>query len=165
VEDTLTARRRPRIFNTAFESGVRSLIVLTSCFPRQLGLRKLVVLDHLVVHTGDIDGPPSLHPQEISRAAELLVRRRLIDSGLALMGTRSLITRHAAPEGFRYQAGEEAGTFVDLLRSSYAIDLRARADWLAQNIIPLSDAALNAVVHRRIDRWAPEFQVDNGPET
>jgi len=156
-------RRRPRIFNTAFESGLRSLIVLTSCFPRQLSLRMLVVFDHLVVHTDDIDGPSSLHPQEDSRGVELLVRRRLVDSGLALMGTRSLVTRHAKPEGFRYQAGEEAGSFVDLLRSRYAMDLRARADWLTQNIVPLSDDALSQLVHRRIDRWAPEFQVDNGP--
>jgi hypothetical protein len=162
VEESVRPRRRPRIFNTAFESGVRSLVVLTSCFPCELGLRKLVVLDHLVVHTGDIDGPPSLHPQEHSRAAELLVRRRLVDSGLALMGTRSLITRRATPEGFRYQAGEEAGTFVDLLRRSYMVDLKARADWLAQTIVPLSDETLNQVVHRRIDRWAPEFQVDDG---
>jgi hypothetical protein len=163
VDESLTSRRRPRIFNTAFESGVRSLILLTSCFPHQLGLRKLVVLDHLVVHTGDIDGPPSLHPQEDSRAAELLVRRRLVATGLALMGTRSLITRNAGPEGFRYQAGQEAGTFVDLLQSSYAMGLRGRADWLAQNIVPLSDDALNQFVRRRIDRWAPEFQVDSGP--
>jgi hypothetical protein len=137
--------------------------LLTSCFPRQLGLSKLVVLDHLVVHTGDIDGPPSLHPKESSRAAELLVRRRLVESGLALMGTRSLITRHATPEGFRYKAGEEAGTFVDLLQSSYVIGLRGRADWLAQSIVLMSDEALNQLVHSRIDRWAPDFQVDSGP--
>ena len=79
------------------------------------------------------------------------------------MGTRGLITRHATAEGFRYQAGEEAGTFVDLLQSKYAMALRARADWLSENVVPLSDDALNQLVHRRIDQWAPEFQVDNGP--
>src|SRR5438270_7577045 len=162
-EERLAPRRRPRIFNTPFESGIRSLILLTSCFPCLLGLRKLVVLDHLVVHTSDIDGPESLHPQEESRAAELLVRRRLVEAGLLLMVTHGLITRHATPEGFRYQAGEEAGTFVDLLQSKYAVDLRARADWLSQNVVPLSDDAVNQLVHRRIDKWAPEFQADNKP--
>jgi hypothetical protein len=126
-------------------------------------LRQLVVLDHLVVHTGDINGPESLHPQEESRAAELLVRRRLVEAGLALMGTRGLIKRHATPNGFRYEAGAEAGTFVDLLQSKYAVALRARADWLSENVVSLSDEALNELVHRRIDRWAPEFQADNGP--
>lgn len=162
MEERSSPRRRPRIFNTPFESGVRSLILLTSCFPRQLGLRKLVVLDHLVVHTGDVDGPESLHPREKSRAAELLVRRRLVEAGLALMGTRGLITRHPTADGFRYQAGEEAGTFVDLLQSTYAMALRARADWLSDNVVPLSDDALNQLVHRRIDKWTPEFQADNG---
>lgn len=162
MEVSVAPRGRPRIFNTPFESGLRSLILLTSCFPHQLGLRKLVVLDHLIVHTGDIDGPESLHPQEDSRAAELLVRRRLVEAGLALMGTRGLITRRPMPEGFRYQAGEEAGTFVDLLRSDYAVALRDRADWLSENVVPLSDDALNQLVHRRIDKWTPEFQADDG---
>jgi hypothetical protein len=128
-----------------------------------LGLRKLVVLDHLVVHTSDIDGPESLHPEEESRAAELLVRRHLVEAGLALMATRGLITRHATAKGFRYQAGEEAGTFVDLLQSTYAVDLRERADWLAEHVVPLSDDALNELVHHKIDKWAPEFQADNRP--
>lgn len=163
MEERRAPQRRPRIFNTPFESGIRSLILLTSCFPSQLGLRKLVVLDHLVVHTSDIAGPESLHPKEESRAAELLVRRRLVEAGLALMGTHGLITRHTTPNGFRYQAGEEAGSFVDLLQSEYAMALRARADWLSQNVVPLSDDALNLLVHHRIDRWAPEFQADNGP--
>ena len=101
-------------------------------------------------------------PEKKSRAAELLVRRRLVEAGLALMGTRGLITRHPTADGFRYQAGEEAGTFVDLLQSTYAMALRARADWLSDNVVPLSDDALNQLVHRRIDKWTPEFQADNG---
>ena len=39
---------------------------------------------------------------------------------------------------------------------------RARADWLSENVVPLSDDALTQLVHRRIDQWAPEFQADNG---
>lgn len=159
----MSPKRRPRIFNTAFESGVRSLILLTSCYPMQLSLRKLVVFDHLVVHTGDFDGPLSLHPQEDSRAAELLVRRHLVESGLALMETRNLIARKATLEGFRYQAGEEAGTFVDLLSSPYTMHLRARADWLTENVVPLTDNQLDQLVHRRIDQWTTEFQSDSGP--
>ncbi|MBN9017037.1 MAG: threonine transporter [Rhizobiales bacterium] len=157
-----SARSKPRVFNTAFESGVRSLILLTACFPLSVGLRRLVVLDHLVVHTGDIDGPESLHPSESSRGAELFVRRGLIDSGLALMGTRGLIVRSATSEGFRYRAGDEAGTFVDLLRSDYSVALKERADWLAKEIAPLSDDDIDDLVRSRMDFWDTELQADQG---
>jgi hypothetical protein len=155
-------RLKPRIFNTPFESGLRSVILLMSCYPERLGLRRLVVLDHLVVHTGDIDGPESLHPDESSRSAELLVRRGLVSAGLTLMGTRGLITRHATAEGFRFEAGQEAGSFVDLLSSSYTLALKMRADWLAENIVPLSNNEIDNLVRDRIDRWDSEFQADQG---
>ena len=155
-------RLKPRIFNTAFESGLRSLILLTACFPVRLGLRRLVVLDHLVVHTGDVDGPESLHPKENSRSAELLVRRGLVSAGLTLMGTRGLVNQYATAEGFRFQAGEEAGSFVDLLRSDYTVALKARADWLSKEVVPLSDDEIDDLVRDRVDRWGAEFQVDQG---
>jgi hypothetical protein len=158
-------RCKPRIFNTAFESGVRSLILLTACFPLSVGLRRLVVLDHLVVHTGDIDGPESLHPSESSRSAELLVRRGLVNSGLALMGTRGLVVRSATSEGFRYRAGEEAGTFIDLLRSDYSVALKERAVWVANEVAPLSDEEIDDLVRSRMDLWDTEFQADQGATT
>ncbi|WP_371811009.1 ABC-three component system middle component 2 [Caulobacter sp. S45] len=158
-------RLRPRIFNTAFESGLRSLVLLTACYPARLGLRRLVVLDHLVVHTADVDGPPSLHPQEESRTAELLVRRGLVSAGLSLMGTRRLINRYATLDGFRFEAGEEAGSFVDLLRSDYTGKLKKRAAWLASAVAPLADDEIDALVKDRMDRWATEFQSDYGVST
>lgn len=151
-------RRKPRIFNTAFESGVRSLILLTACFPLNMGLRRLVVLDYLVVHTGDIDGPESLHPPESSRGAELFVRRGLVNSGLALMGTRGLVVRSATRDGFRYRAGEEAGTFIDLLRSGYSVALKERADWLANGVAILSDEDIDNLVRSRMNFWDTELQ-------
>ena len=81
-------RRRTRIFNTPFETGLRSAVVLTACYSDTLGLNRLVVFDHLVVHTEDVGGPESMHPKNRSRAAEILVRRSLVQSGLSLMQTR-----------------------------------------------------------------------------
>lgn len=163
----LSPRSRPRVFNTALESGMRSLVLLTSCYPVRLGLRRLVVLDYLLVHTGDLarldiaTPPDSIHPAEDSRAVELLVRRGLVSSGLSLMGTRRLINRYATPEGFRYEAGEEAGTFVDYLRSAYTADLKFRAQWLSDNVVPLADDELDELVRDHLDQWAAEFQADN----
>lgn len=151
-------RRRPRIFNTPFETGLRSVVILTACYPDILGLNRLVVFDHLVVHTEDVGGPPSIHPKDRSRAAEILVRRRLVESGLSLMQTRGLVMRAVSHAGFRYKAGEEAGSFVDTLSSTYATALKDRASWLIDHIHPMSDDDLSRLVQSRMDVWEPEFQ-------
>src|SRR5580704_1309178 len=139
-------RHRPRIFNTPFESGLRSVIILTACYPAVLGLNRLVVFDHLIVHTDDFGGPPRIHPKDRSRAAEVLVRRHLIESGLALMQTRGLVARMFTPEGFRYRAGDEAGSFVDMLSSNYFLALKDRAEWLVENMQPMPDDELSRLV-------------------
>jgi hypothetical protein len=151
-------RDRPRIFNTPFETGLRSVIILTACYPAALGLNRLVVFDHLIVHSDDFGGPPRIHPRNRSRAAEVLVRRRLIESGLALMQTRGLVFRTMAPGGFRYIAGDEAGSFVDMLLSNYFLSLKDRAQWLVEEMQPKSDDELSSLVRSRIDVWEPEFQ-------
>ena len=150
--------RRPRIFNTPFETGLRSVVILTACYPDMLSLNRLVVFDHLVVHTDDVGGPESMHPKDRSRAAEILVRRGLVNSGLLLMQTRGLVARLVTPLGFRYQAGEEAGSFVDMLSSDYMTALKVCADWLIENVNPMSDDELARLVQSRMDEWEPEFQ-------
>lgn len=142
------------VFNSPFETGVRSVLVLTSAFPTELALDELTALDHLVVHTGDlIDGPESLHPAEPTRAAEMLVRRALVDSGLKLMACKGLVEMRATANGFRYCAGEEAGSFVDLLSSEYALELKKRADWLAANVVALPSSEFEYLVASQLDRW------------
>lgn len=153
----MTADRatRTRVFNTPFETGVRSVLLLTSAFPGELALDQLTALDHLVVHTGDLpDGPDSLHPPESARAAEMLVRRSLVDAGLKLMACKGLVQMRATPDGFRYRAGDDAGSFVDLLSSSYASELKERADWLAANIVALPPEEFEDIVAGQLERWA-----------
>lgn len=151
-------RRRTRIFNTPFETGLRSVVILTAAYPDSLGLNRLVVFDHLVVHTEDVGGPKSMHPKDRSRAAEILVRRGLVSSGLALMQTRGLVERLVTPSGFRFRAGEESGSFVDMLSSEYMNALKDRAAWLIEHVHPTSDDALTRLVQSRMDVWEPEFQ-------
>jgi len=79
------------------------------------------------------------------------------------METRGLVARTVTSSGFRYQAGEEAGSFVDLLASPYADALKQRAEWLAEHILPLSNEALDNLVRTRMDKWAPEFQSRHDP--
>src|SRR6266446_4032101 len=59
------------LFNSSLETGVRAVVVLDAAFPRAFDLSQLTWLDHLVVHTADIGGPDSLHPDIPQRTGEL----------------------------------------------------------------------------------------------
>jgi hypothetical protein len=130
-------------------------VLLTAAYPQELALDQLTALDHLVVHTGDLEeGPESLHPAESARAAEMLVRRSLVNAGLKLMACKGLVQMRATSDGFRYRAGDDAGGFVDLLSSSYARALTDRADWLATHLITLPQEEFEEVVATQLERWA-----------
>lgn len=154
---------RGPLFNSPLETGVRSVIVLDATFPRCFDLRHLTWFDHLVVHTADIGGPPSLHPDIPQRTGELLVRRRLVEKGLTLMRRLHLVDAQVTDSGIVYQAREEASAFTDSLRSDYARALMERANWLADYLNRVPDEQIEALIARRIDRWAVEFQGEVGP--
>ena len=142
---------RTLVFNSPLETGLRAVIILTACYPRALGLDQLVALDHFIVHTEDVGGPPSLHPPEEARAAELLVRRDVVRAGLSLMGLKGLTTQHATETGFSFRAGDDAGNFVDLLSTPYSRRLVECAEWLAANVVTLDEAQFDDLISRRLE--------------
>lgn len=145
-------------FNSALETGIRALAILVATYPKAHDLGRLVQYDYLTVHSEDADGPPSLHPPLPLRSGELLVRRGLIEAGLGLMISRSLIRRELHEEGLLYAAEEAAGAFFENMRSTYIEQLRDRADWVASTFDQLSAIELDAVVKRLFAAWTTEFQ-------
>ncbi len=41
---------------------MRALILLAESYPDRLDLQRILEFDYIMVHTGDVDGPPSIHP-------------------------------------------------------------------------------------------------------
>jgi hypothetical protein len=148
------------LFNSALETGVRALVVLNAAHPKAFDLSHLTWFDHLVVHTADVGGPVSLHPDVPQRTGELLVRRRLIDGGVALMRRMHLVEVIADQAGIAYRASDEAPAFVELMRTKYSKELIARARWLAEHVLTLPSAELERLIAERIGRWAVEFQAE-----
>lgn len=144
-------------FNSALETGVRTLAVLVASYPNAHDLGRLVQYDYLTVHSADAGGPPSLHPPLPLRSGELLVRRGLIEAGLRLMMSRSLIRRDLHTDGFLYAAEDAAGAFLDNMRSPYIAQLRDRANWVASSFDDLRMDKLHAVTKRLFDAWTTEF--------
>jgi len=137
---------------------VRSLAILVAAFPVAFDLQRLVEMDYLVVHSGDADGPNSLHAPLPLRAGELLVRRGLIEKGLILMMSRGLVQRIPADDGFSYVAGETAAPFIASLTADYSRRLRQRAEWAVSRFQDVPTEEIRRITHRLFERWSSQFQ-------
>jgi hypothetical protein len=145
------------LFNSTLETGTRAVVVLNAAYPRALDLARLTWFDHLVVHTADAGGPPSLHPSLPERSGELLVRRRLVEDSLTLMRRAHLVDALADDSGMSFRAGDAAPAFVNLMRSDYAQALKARASWLVAEFADLEEVDMATRIERQVDRWGLEF--------
>ncbi len=146
-------------FNSPLETGIRSVSILVPSYPGAFDLQRLVAFDHLIVHTGDVGGPESLHPKLPMSSAELLVRRHIVERGLMLMISRKLVDRHVHEMGITYRAGELAETFLESMCTPYLVELRERASWVAEKFGNMDDEDFRAAMNNLFDRWIEEFQV------
>jgi hypothetical protein len=158
MEETVRSGPKPLTFNGPLEAGIRAVCILGAAHPTAYDLQRLIALDYLLVHTGDVGGPESLHPTAPLQSAALLVRRKLIEDALLLMMTRDLVTREMGTEGIRYRAGENAATFLAALETDYLTSLKDRAAWLTEAIGQRTDPEFRAIMRRFFDDWVEEFQ-------
>jgi hypothetical protein len=151
--------RKPATFNGPLEAGLRAVAVLGAAYPRSFDLQRLVAFDYLLVHTGDVDGPSSLHPSVPLQSAELLVRRKLVQQALLLMMTRDLVEREFfVVEGIRYRAGENTAPFLASLVSDYLIALKERASWLVDAFGDCPEQEFRSTMRQFFSHWVEEFQ-------
>lgn len=160
--DGIAFRAHP--FNSTLETGIRALAVLEAFYPRRCDLLEMTWLDHLVVHTGDLDSqdsPRSLHPDLPNRAGELVVRRKLVEKSLRLMQEVHLIDVFETEDGIAYAASEDAPAYLNLLQSPYSLALKERAQWMAHRFASMATTEIRTVMASRIGRWTADFWLDN----
>ena len=150
--------RKPSPFNSALETGVRTLAVLVASYPNAHDLHRLVQYDYLTVHSADADGPPSLHPALPLRSNELLVRRQIVERGLLLMMSAKLVRRNTDSRGFLFVAEDAAGAFLANLTSEYVVGVKERARWVVDTFDTLTADNLDRVINRLFEAWTIEFQ-------
>lgn len=149
-------------FNGPVEIGLRALCVLTTAFPAEYALQRLVVFDYFLVHSDDIEGgPEGLHPQTPHRGGEILVRRGVLQEGLMLYQSRGLVERVYKDSGIFFAATDKSADFLDTLSTEYLKRLRERADWVVKSFGLLDDTELDAMVRDRIGRWGTEFSMES----
>lgn len=157
MEGVRTERRPPEpaptLFNSTIETGIRAVIVLEAMYPRACGLAEMTCFDHLVVHSADVDGPPSLHPDLQPRTGELVVRRGLVGESLRLMCQMQLVDETHDEHGIRYQASDGVPSFLRPMRAPYTLALRERAKWLADELRDRTEAEIEDLANALVSRW------------
>jgi hypothetical protein len=145
-------------FNSPLEIGVRSLTILTAVYPRALDLQFLVFFDYLAVHSGDVQGPASLHAPLPLRSGELTIKRGLIERGLLLMISRGLVEHLISSNGFEYRASDNASAFLSMLSSRYILKLKERAEWVVETFGNSSLQDLKEIEQNFFRNWSTQFQ-------
>jgi hypothetical protein len=150
------------LFNSAVETGLRALSILTAGYPTPYALQRLVIADYLLVHSDDVPGgPPGLHPQTPHRSGEMLVRRGIVQEGLLLYQSRGLVERLYRGGGLSFVATELAAGFLDSLDSEYAKGLRERAQWIQDRFGATGDTELETLVREHLGTWGAEFALQS----
>jgi hypothetical protein len=84
------------------------------------------------------------------------VRRASVEQGLQVMLRAGLIDMRASDDGIRYEAGDEAHSFVSALASSYITELRSRSQWVVEQFGALSEAAIRQQTRTIFGSWSDE---------
>jgi hypothetical protein len=118
-------------FNNNIDMGLRALSILQFAYPNSYDLSKLVFLDYLVVHSGDIDSPfKSLHAPVPNRKSEVYIRRSLLKEGLLLFSRFGLVVPEFLSEGVFYMITDNGEPYLDSLGEEYTTMLKLRAEWV-----------------------------------
>jgi len=152
-----------RTFNTPLEAGLRSLFILATG-TRGFDSQQLVFFDYFLVHSADLGGEESLHPTAPAQKGELLVRRRLVQDGLALMRSRDLVERRFLASGVSYRSTKAGRHVASLFDTPYANLLRERASWVVDTFGGMSERRLLEFVSENLGDWEEELIEDVQPQ-
>jgi hypothetical protein len=149
-------------FNSPLECGLRSAVLLAQAFPQKLDIQRLVHYDYLLVHSGDVvGGPSSIHPPTPHRSGELLVRRPLIEAGVKLMMSKSVVECEFSTRGILYLAGEWSVVFLDSLKTEYVESIKQRANWVVKHFAVFKDDDLTMFIRSNWSNWGAEFEFES----
>ncbi|WP_427919080.1 ABC-three component system middle component 2 [Streptomyces sp. cg40] len=141
--------------NGPVEVAMRALVLLADSYPEPIDLSMLTVLDHAMLHSGQFQGPPSLHPHLPAQPGELGLRRRLLHEGLAVLTRSGLAEVESTDQGLVYRATNRGSGFVGILEAPYAAQLQDRARWAVREYAPRTDA--RRAMRSFVASWNEDF--------
>lgn len=146
-------------FNSPVEIGLQTLVLLVKQFPKGLDMSRLVLYNHALLHSADLEGPESLSPPSPIRIGELGLKRQRIEASLRLLVRVGLVEMVTEKEGIEFVAADSAQSFLNLLESTHARRLQAQAEWVIANFDDIDDQAIRMQMRKVSSHWTEEFEV------
>jgi len=148
-------------FNNSVDTGLRMLCLLNFAHPKSIDLQKLIYLDYLMVHSGDIDNNiASLHPPVPYRTGEIFIRRKITQRGLQLFLSKNLINVQYTKEGIEYRAEESSTPFLEILEEGYFLNLIERAKWVTERFLEVSPEELKSLIQSSAKNINEDFKLE-----
>lgn len=110
-----------KIFNSPFEAGLRSLLVLYTMQPKTATVDRITAYDFITIYSSDFEiTEQSLHGNNHFNFSELASKRNSCDQGLKEFALNGLISVHRNKQGFTYGINNTGKAYVESLSSDYA---------------------------------------------
>lgn len=148
--------------NGQLEVGLRVAMLLAASYPDSLDVGRLVLLDHALLHSGDLGGPTSVHPDLPLRAGELGMKRAAIRGGAEFACRLGLAYMQPEKTGIEFRASERAEGFLALLEAQYAKELLSRASWIQVRFKNVDDTSIRVEMQSVFGHRSEEFGLAAG---
>ncbi|MCB0646115.1 MAG: hypothetical protein KDC49_05610 [Saprospiraceae bacterium] len=148
---------RKKIYNNIFEISIRILISLNTIERKKLAIDELLIYDHLILNTFDVDGPASLHAPIPNRGVQLYSKKEIFQQSLAYLISKDLCILNSDKKGILYSINSNGSALLLYLESEYFTRLCEKAKWVNKNFGQLNRSELNQFVRENITNWGTEF--------
>lgn len=145
-------------FNSSVEYALRCSILLEASYPHCLSMQKMVYYDYLLTHSGDANGPESIHLNTPNRISEISIKREKIDGAMSLLCSKGLAKVVFSKEGVSYIASDNTTPFLRELSSDYIDRLKSIASWVSDKFNKYTESELSKYFDQNIDKWGGEFE-------
>jgi hypothetical protein len=124
---------------------------------RKLSLDELLIYDHLILNTFDVNGPASLHAPIPNRGVQVYSKKQIFQRSLAYLLSKDLCILISDENGILYSINSNGSSLLEYLESEYFTRLCQKANWVNQNFGQLNRSELNIFVKKNIANWGTEF--------
>lgn len=144
---------RIKLFNNKIEMGLRILILLENQYPKSLDVEMINYFDYFILHSKDIGGNESIHPDIPNRVGELSIKRELIRDSLKLLMSKGLVEVIYDDRGIEYIATEMASPLLDNLQSDYTMRLLNIIKWVCEKFKDYTFEDIRKFVDENKSKW------------
>ena len=143
--------RTQNLYNTPMEVGIRLLILLRE-FGKTLSPDELRYLDHLSLHTSDINSIPSLHASVPNRGLQVYAKKDLISKTITFLLSKQLIIFELTTDGFKYKESEITNVFLQYFESDYLKKYRERVLSIKEEFFSFDSFELSEFIENLVEK-------------